>query len=190
MEEFQKYLRQFPGYRPALFEQLLPYLSEQSLDAGEHWLPIGKTCRQVAFVSSGLLRLYHLSDGRELTHCFCRENSLATSYRSLIKGEPSDIAIQALEDTHLIALAFSDLQQLYQQDIFWQQLGRIAAEQEYLETECHHRLLSDHSATDRYRHILDTQPDLLQRVPLQYLAGYLQIAPETLSRIRKKIIRT
>ena len=90
----------------------------------------------------------------------------------------------------MIVLPYTALQKLYAQHLFWQQVGRLAAENEFLITTSHHRLLSDLSATDRYLQILAQDRDLLQRVPLNYLASYLQVAPETLSRIRNKITRT
>jgi len=68
-------------------------------------------------------------------------------------------------------------------------VGRLVVESEFLSSERHSRYLRDLSATDRYLQLLDDDPELFQRVPLNYLATYLQIAPETLSRIRKKISR-
>ena len=87
-------------------------------------------------------------------------------------------------------MPYANLQKLYTQNLFWQQVGRIASENELITTECHNRFLRDLSATERYKQILENENELLQRVPLNYLATYLQIAPETLSRIRKKIGRT
>ena len=190
MEAFEKYLRQFPQFTPEAFEKAQPYLTCKTLDPGAYWLQHGKICRNIAFIESGLLRLYYLHDGREVTHCFCKEQTITTAYQSLITQQESDIAIQAIEASTLIVLSYDSLQKLYQQDLFWQQVGRLAAENEYLITTRHNRLLHDLSATERYLQVLEEEPELLQRVPLNYLATYLQIAPETLSRIRKKISRT
>ena len=125
-----------------------------------------------------------------MTTCFCKENTITTSFSSLITQQESDITVQAIEPCKLIVLPYATLQKLYEQHLFWQQLGRLAAENEFLITTNHHRLLRDLSATDRYLHILEQEQELLQLVPLNYLASYLQIAPETLSRIRNKITRT
>ena len=190
MEALNHYLKQFPHYTPKAFEAILPYLSIKKLDAGEYFLQHGKVCRNIAFIEEGFMRLYYLHDGKEVTNCFCKENTFVTSYTSLITKLESDIAIQAIEPTKLIVFSYDALQKLYEQDLFWQQLGRVAAENELITTECHHRFLKDLSATDRYLQILENENELLQRVPLNYLATYLQIAPETLSRIRKKISRT
>ncbi len=186
MKAFQNFLKQFPHYSEDLFEELSPYLSIKELKKDEYFLKEGQTCKQLAFIEKGLVRIYYLHDGKEITKCFCRENSITCSYSSMISQEPSNCAIQALEDATLITLSYSSLQELYKKNMFWQQMGRIAGEQEYIVEENHNRSMRDLSASERYKHILDNDSELLQRVPLNHLASYIQVAPETLSRIRKK----
>lgn len=190
MEAFSNYLKQFPLYTPKVFEDIRAHLYEKNIEEGGYFLWHGKICREIAFVEKGLLRLFYLNDGKEVTNCFCKENTITTSYSSLITQSESDTAIQAIEPSKLIVFSYDALQKLYGKNLFWQQLGRLAAESEFITTECHHRFLRDLSATERYKQILEEEHDLLQRVPLNYLATYLQVAPETLSRIRKKIART
>jgi len=187
MEAFNKYLKQFPHYTPEVFDDILPFLFVKKIDSGNYFLRNGRICKEIGFVEEGLLRLYYLNDGKEITNCFCKENTITTSYSSLITQKESDIAIQAIEPTNLIVFSYHTLQKLYEKNLFWQQLGRLAAESEFITTECHNRFLTTLSATDRYKQILEEDTELLQRVPLNYLATYLQVAPETLSRIRKKI---
>lgn len=190
MESFKKYLEAFPHFTPQAFEEVLPYLSVNELKAGDYFLREGNVCKNIAFIESGLLRLFYLKDGKEVTHCFCKENTLTTSYRSLITQQESDVAIQAVEPTKLIVLPYFSLQKLYEKNLFWQQVGRLTSEAEYVIADTHKRFLQDLTATERYQQILENDNELLQRVPLNYLASYLQITPETLSRIRKKISRT
>lgn len=190
MEALNRYLTQFPHYSPEVFEDILPLLTVKKIDKGKYFLRNGRICKEIGFVKKGLLRLYYLNDGKEITNCFCKENTIITSYSSLITQKESDIAIQAIEPSQLIVFSYNSLQELYKKNLFWQQLGRLAAENEFITTECHNRFLRDLSATDRYKQILEEDAELLQRVPLNYLATYLQIAPETLSRIRKKISQT
>jgi len=186
MKAFQNYLKQFPHYSEEMFEQLLPHLNKIELKANEYFLKEGKTCKKLAFIQNGIVRIYYTHDGKEITKCFCRENNITCSYSSLITQTPSELAIQALEDTVLIALPHSSLQQLYSQSIFWQQMGRLAGEREFVIEENHNRSMRDLSATERYRHILENDSELLQRVSLNHLASYIQVTPETLSRIRSK----
>lgn len=190
MESFKNFLQQFPTYKPAVYESAKGYLSSTELKAGDYFLREGVICKSIAFVEEGMMRTFYLSDGKEVTNCFCKEGTIATSYSSLITQKSSEIAIQAIEPTKLTVLTYKDLQKLYNADGFWQQVGRLASENEFINSECHHRFLNHLSATDRYLQTLEKEPDLLQRVPLTYLASYIQVAPETLSRIRKKITRT
>ena len=190
MEAFNNYLKSFPQYIPAVFEKVKPLLTTKYLQPHDYLLEDGKICKSIGFIEQGLLRLFYLKDGKEITNCFCKENTITCSYKSLITREPSDMAIQAIEPSKLLMLSYESLQKLYGKDLFWQQVGRIASENEYMITTCHNRFLNDLTATERYLEVLNSDADLLQRVPLNYLASYLQIAPETLSRIRKKISRT
>lgn len=190
MNGFIKYLEQFPHFNVKMIDDIMPLLSEVHLEAGDYFLREGKVSKQIAFIEEGLVRLYYLNDGNEITTCFCKENGITCSYKSLITGTPSDMSIQAIEPCKLTVFSYDSLQFLYKKELFWQQVGRLAAEQEFLNTECHNRFLNDLSATERYKQILESDSDLLQRVSLMHLASYMQVAPETLSRIRKKISRT
>ncbi|MDW3648953.1 MAG: Crp/Fnr family transcriptional regulator [Bacteroidia bacterium] len=189
MDIFDSFLQQFPNYSPEAFEAVRPYLKVRDLIAGEYFLQQGEVSKQIAFIEEGLLRLYYLKDGKEITHCFCKEKTLSTSYSSLITQTESKISIQAIEASRLIVLSYEALQKLYRSHLFWQEVGRLAGENEYVINEHHKHFLMDLSATERYLQILEKDKALLQRIPLRYLASYLQIAPETLSRIRKKISR-
>ncbi len=190
MEAFNTYLKQFPHYTPKVFEELIPHLIKKSIVSGDFFLQQGKICKSIAFIEKGIMRLFYLHDGKEITNCFCKENTITCSYSSLITQKESHIAIQAVEYTELIVLPYASLMKLYEKNLFWQQVGRLAAQNEFITTESHNRFLRDLSATERYTQILENESDLLQRVPLNYLASYLQITPETLSRIRNKITRT
>lgn len=190
MKAFQDYLKQFPHYSDEIFEELQPKLSIIELKTHEYFLKEGQTCKTLAFIEKGLVRIHYLNDGKEITKCFCRENNITCSYSSMITQTPSECAIQAIEDTRLITLSYSTLQELYQKSLFWQQIGRLAGEREFVVEEKHNQSLRNLSALDRYKHILINDSELLQRVPLNHLASYIQVTPETLSRIRNKISQT
>jgi len=190
MEAFNNYLKKFPFYTPTIFENVRPLLSKKTIKPGDFFIQQGKKAKNIAFIESGLLRLFYLHDGKEVTNCFCRENTISASYKSFITQQESDLSIQAIETSKLIILSYRSLQKLFQENLFWQQVGRLAAENEFMISESHNRFLKDLSATERYLYVLNNDKELLQRVPLNYLATYLQIAPETLSRIRNKISRT
>ncbi len=187
MEKIRSFLKQFPLYEEQEFEALLPHLTTKNLNKGEFLLRQGKTSRHIAFIEHGLMRLFYIREDREITNCFCKESTFITSFQSFLTGQKSDFAIQAVEPTKLILLSKDTLDTLYKRHVFWQQLGRVTAEKEYIERTCYQRFINDLSATERYEKVLKEESELLQRVPLRDLASYLQITPETLSRIRKDI---
>jgi CRP-like cAMP-binding protein len=184
---FKEFISQFPHYTEGAFELAKPYLQEQTINKGEHILRQGSKCHDIHFVISGMFKVYYLRDGVSVTSCFCKEGRFTTSYRSLISSQPSELNIQATEPAETVRIAYEDLKKLYSQDLFWQQIGRLITEQEYLVTECYTRLINDTSAKQRYLNVLENEPDLLQRVSLADLASYLQVTPETISRIRRQL---
>ena len=184
---FKNYLQRFPGFSESAFDVALPYFKYKNLAKGDFLIQQGKTANKIAFILTGLFRTFYLKDGLEVTTCFCKENTLTTSYKSLITKLPSELSIQALENATVLIIQYTDLQELFQKHPFWQQAGRMVAEQEFVTAECYTRFLNDKTARERYLDILNNEPDLLQRAPLLHLASYLQITPETLSRIRKDI---
>ena len=71
MEALNKYLKQFPHYHPKVFDDILPFLSVKEIAEEDYFLRHGSVCREIGFVEKGLLRLYYLNDGKEVTNCFC-----------------------------------------------------------------------------------------------------------------------
>ena len=84
MEAFYTYLSQFPGFSDTIFELVKPYLKPQTLKPREYLLREGKVYKSIVFIEAGLFRQYYLNDGKEVTNCFCRENTISCSYKSLI----------------------------------------------------------------------------------------------------------
>lgn len=189
MKAFQDFLKQFPHYSEELFKELLPHLSKVELKANDYFLKEGQICKKLAFIEKGIVRIYYIYDGKEITKCFCRENNITCSYSSMITQTPSESAIHVLEDTTLITLSYSSLNKLYEKSMFWQQMGRIAGEREFIIEESHNQSMRNLTATERYQYILENDSKLIQRVPLNHLASYIQVTPETLSRIRNKKMR-
>ena len=143
---FKTFISQFPHYSNGAFELAEPYLKINKIKKGEHILCQGSICRNIHFVVSGMFKVYYLRDGVEITTCFCKENRFTTSYQSLISNQPSDLNIQAVENSETVSIQYEDLKKLYAQHLFWQQIGRMVTEQEYIITECYTRLINDKPA--------------------------------------------
>lgn len=160
-----------------------------SLAKEEYFLEIGKRCNEVAFIQSGVLRMYHLdNNGEEATHYFPLQNSFVTSHISLNNQTRSTEGIQAITTVELLVISKENLDIMYQKVPAMQEVGRRATENIVAEMSKRISILINNSADKRYETILKHNPILVQTVPLQYLASYLGITPQHLSRIRKKII--
>lgn len=165
----------------------VPFFELKKLKKGELFVEKYSTCRHFAFLVSGMMRSFVNYEGEEITNCICSENTTATSTVSFITQTPSSISIQALEDVVLLTISYSKLQELYGRSSFWQKAGRIIAEKEFIEEQQNSWRNKPIPAADKYLILLKENPGIVNRIPLHYIASYLNIKPETLSRIRKKI---
>ena len=157
------------------------------LNAGEYFLEEGKVCRHVAFIETGLVRYYMNDDGQEKTIYFNREGEFVCNYQSFLPQKPSNVAIQALEDTELLVIGYEGLQTLYEQVRGGERFGRLAIEQVFLTSSEQLRSLYTDPPAVRYRQFLDAYPGLVQRLQQYHIASYVGIKPQSLSRIRKRL---
>lgn len=189
IDKFNSYLKTIPGYSKDAFEMALPFIQVRNLKKGEHFVERGKTCRHFAYVADGILRAYSLYDGDESTTCLCSDNTFATSTISFITQTPSNVSIQALDNVMLVLISHENLHQLYAKSPFWEKVGRVVTEREYIELQQSSWRNGPIPAHDKYLILLKENPGITNKVPLQYIASYIGITPETLSRIRKKIAK-
>lgn len=148
---------------------------------------IGHTCKTIYFINKGLARIYYFKGDNDVTESFSFENNIIARVESLFSGDPSRKAIQALEDTELIAIDATKLFKLYDkfQDI--ERLFRKIFEMGYVETVNRMESIQFHTAEERYSALLKQGPNIIKRIPLKYIASYLGITPVSLSRIRRQM---
>lgn len=159
-----------------------------TLKKEEYFLAVGKKCNHVAFIQSGMLRVFYPTDKGEETTCyFALPGEFITSFASFNSQIPSTENIEAIMPTELLVISKPDLEMLYRTLPATQEFGRKAAENLTIIMEKRIALFLNNSAHERYQYLLDNNPVLIQTVPLQYLASYLGISPQHLSRLRKNI---
>ncbi|RBL89328.1 Crp/Fnr family transcriptional regulator [Chitinophaga flava] len=182
-------LSQLALLNEADFDQLDGLLKPVHLGKQDYFLREGAVCKQLAFIQSGALRSYYVKDnGEEITDCILFEGQIVTAYTSLIMGVPAYEHIQAITDCELLILEREDLYQLYDNNIRWANTGRVFGEMEFVMMEHRIRSFQQHSSKERYAELVRKHPRMIQQVPLQYLASYLGITPQHLSRLRKSIL--
>jgi CRP-like cAMP-binding protein len=148
----------------------------------------GQVCDFWGFIQQGLVRSYSLTtDGDEYTlGCIC-EGSFISESLSFSKRSPSCVNVHALEDTVLICISYAKLQELYLKYPAYEKFARMLYEERLASAKARILYRVQLSATERYIHFINTQPEMIKRVPLKYIASYLSITDSTLSRIRRKI---
>ncbi len=145
---------------------------------------IGHTCKTIYFVKSGVVRIYYFKNATDITESFEFENAFVARAESLFTGKPSKKAIQAIEDTILIAIDSDRLFKLFDSHPDLERLFRKIIENSYVNTVSRIESLQFNTAEERYLNLLKDHSNVLKRVPLKLIASYLGITPVSLSRIR------
>lgn len=150
-------------------------------------LRAGQTCDYVYFVIHGLLRTYYLKDGNEICSRFMEEQHIVISINSFYTRKPGDEFIETLEDCTLARIHHDKLQKIYREHIEFNYIARVWTEHYCSMSEERLYLLRSLNAKERYIFFLNNHPTLMQRVPLKFIASYLGMNLETLSRMRKQV---
>jgi CRP-like cAMP-binding protein len=149
----------------------------------------GKVCNFIAFIARGTIRHFHIKDGVEKTCDISFDNCWVTDFQSFTNNIPGIMNLQAMEDTTTFIIQKENLYKLYNACNKYETFGRLMAEQvAQRATEIAMSLSSD-KPEQRFQNLIKNQPDLFQRVPQKYIAAFLGISPESLSRIRNRILK-
>lgn len=190
---------QYNGVSPftELLNQIYPLSSEALSYINQHTFPVsfkkGKFLispihenDSLYFIVKGVVRGYIKEDGKEITTWINEENEIVGSIRNLGLKLATEEYIQALEDSTLVEIPKPLIEHMYERYPETNTAGRILLEDNYRGAEERAYICRIPSAEKRYDRFLATQSGLLNRIPLKYIASYLGITLETLSRVRAK----
>ena len=144
----------------------------------------GEVCTNFYWIVKGMLRQFYYKNGKEVTEHMATENSMVMCIESLFLEQPSSLQIIALENTIVFAIPRAALEQVAMRSVNIQILYRKILEESLIQSQVKADMLRFASAQDRYARLVKTQPQLVLRAPLVYIASLLQMTPETLSRVR------
>ena len=155
---------------------------------GQKILEAGDVCEHIYYLHQGLIRQYYIKNEKEMTSHIGVDGSMIISVESLFREKESQETIEALEPCYIYALPKKRLEEiaLHNQNI--QILYRKILEEALIESQVHADLVRFESAQDRYRRICKQMPKVVLRAPLVFIASYLQMTPETLSRVRSSTL--
>ena len=165
---------------------ILSHFQEKTVRQDRFLLQRGQTATAYYFVQSGALRIYFDKEAKQVTGWIALEGEFFTDLSSYKNQSSSRFNIQALEDTILLIIQKSSMEQLLRQFPQWQQLVREVWENAFVRILDGIINFQTMSAEERYLALL-AQPALLQKVPLKHLSSFLGITPTSLSRLRKNI---
>ncbi|NQX38323.1 cAMP-binding domain of CRP or a regulatory subunit of cAMP-dependent protein kinases [Pedobacter steynii] len=162
---------------------------KKELKKGEYLLEEGNICRHVIFIETGLVRYYINQDGEEKTTYFNKENEFVCDNMSFLTQTPSNLNIRAIEDSTIWMISHTDIQQFYKEVTTGERFGRLAIEQVFVSAANQIISLYTDLPEVRYNKFVSNYSDVAQRIPQYYIASYVGIKPQSLSRIRKRISR-
>ena len=151
---------------------------------GEMILSEGEVCENIYYVERGLIRQFYFKNGKQITEHLGEDHTIFMCIESLFREEPTKLQVEALEPTIVYALPKQRLEQVALHNVNIQILYRKILEESLIISQVHADLVRFETAQDRYKKMCKLSPQVILRAPLVYIASYLQMTPETLSRVR------
>jgi len=186
-------LRQFVmGYAAVTcedFSLLAEKIVVRRFDKREMLLRPGEVEQYMNFIITGLCRMYFYKGRSEVVLNLARERELISASSSFLSGEPSNYYVETLEPTTLLSITRDDLEQVYKQNSRIERLGREMITYFVLEKEAWEHACMRLDTRERFLQFVEKNPELVQRVPQKYLASYLNMKPETFSRLKPLLRR-
>lgn len=188
MEQIRKYFEQTFNLTDHDWVTFSSKLTRIEASKRQLLLKAGQTENYLSFVEKGIIRLYISTDDRDLTFAFGFDNGFMSAYDSFLTRQPSIYNVETLTQTILWRLRYDDLQTIYEETEIGNNIGRQASEDLFLKKSKRELSLLNDTAEQRYLKLFSEQPKLIQQIPLKYIASYIGITPQALSRIRKRIM--
>ncbi len=171
-------------------ELLVSILQSKTVKKHEYLLKEGEVCRNVYFLVNGFFRMFYIDfEGNEINYRFTDENNFLVDFQSFLTQKPSHFYWQAMQDAELFVLPYQEVQNTYVASAVWNSFGRLIAEHVYLQLNERVEMLLFMNPEERYQHLLNTRPELFAQVSQFHLSSYLGVKPESLSRLRKRLLK-
>ena len=155
---------------------------------GQLVLKEGEVCHYIYYVDRGLVRLFYFKNDKELTEHLQVEGNIVMSIESLFKERPTTLQIEAIENSIIYGLPRQSLEEIALHNGNIQILYRKILEESLIQSQVHADMLRFETAQDRYKKLCKMQPQIVLRAPMNYIASYFQMTPETLSRVRNSTL--
>ena len=169
---------------PSAVEVLGSILVQMKFQKGETILKEGEVCSALYFVEKGMVRQYYYKNMKDVTEHFSFEGRIVFCIESFLKQEPSRLIVEALENSTLYAIPYDELHTLMVRNQEMEMLYRKILEHVAISSQEHADSQRFENASERYERLLREKPEIILRAPMVHIASFLQMTPETLSRVR------
>jgi CRP-like cAMP-binding protein len=187
MDPMRQYFSQMVQLTDPEWELFSGCLEMKSVKGKTTLLRAGQTENYLTFIQEGMVRFYVPGETNDITFAFAFAGSFFSAYDSFITRQPCGYSIETLSDTIIRRISHTNLQNVYRQTEAGNKIGRLAAEGLFLIKSKRELSLLKESAQERYLRLLHEQPNYIQQIPLKYIASYIGVTPQALSRIRARI---
>lgn len=169
---------------PAGIETLADILIPFKVSKNEKLMKEGEVCRYMYYVERGMVRQFYFKNGRDVTEHFSYEGRIVICIESFLKQNPSRLIVEALENSWLYGIPHDRFLEIADTDKEMNRLYRKILEHALISSQEHADSQRFENASERYMRLLKTKPEIVLRAPMVHVASFLQMTPETLSRVR------
>jgi CRP-like cAMP-binding protein len=184
MEKLFLLLNTIAEISPALRDLLRSSLQCRIFSKGDYILKEGQIASHIYFLESGLIRIFTLPFGREVTSWFLKEGDIFISVSSFFRQAPSYENIVALEDCTCWGISYGQLQHVCLSHPEFNAHRIAITERYYCQSEDRHHNMLSQPPQERYAHLIENEPELLTRIPLHLFPSYLDVSQRTFDRMR------
>lgn len=181
------FLESIGGLTAMQIEQFVSFGRKRILEPNTLVFQGNRPFLKLLFIEDGLMRAYRIIDGDDYSYFFFSNNDFAIDFQSFLTETPSPLLLETLSKTRYLEFKKSDVYRLYDRNPKFQKLGRLMAERAYLSAAERLKQYQTDSLKSRYLSLIAKNPKLFQEVPLRFIASYLGVKPQSLSRIRAEI---
>lgn len=182
------FISQFDKFTHEEINAIVENTQLENFKKGTTILREGQICTKCFFVVKGSLRQYQIINGEEKTTAFFFEGDAAVLYSSYLEKKPSKYYLSTVENSILTTGTRVTETELHKKHPKLENLISTLMPLDYDKSQEHIELLTNYNPEERYQNILKTKPQIINRIPLHFIASYIGVTPESLSRIRKRII--
>ena len=189
MQQIKEYLDQIATISHSDWAFFTSKLTRRVIPKKAVFLKLNTIENHISFIESGVVRLFIPKENpeKETTFGFSFKDQFVSAYDSFLTQTPSAYQLQALTETTILSITYTDLQAVYKTTQIGNLIGRLTAERLFLLKSKREQNLLNLTAEERYVKLFKERPELIKVIPLKYISSYIGVTAQALSRIRKRL---